>query len=537
MIRNKLSSIMLLPLLLPACVEDDADPAPAEGETEATDERIIGGFPARSPRLNAVGAIGFPVYYYYYYYDEGGLEQTLDARRYIKHKRSLSPRATHYPYCSATLIAPNAIVTAEHCVDYLYGDEEFLIGFDATTPARTVPITGVVLESTISGGIVGLGSDVAVAFLAEPITDIAPLPYRTLSDSDVGTSYVGIGYGVRNNYGDAGQRYMGEMMLRGIGGNHALNIWGTLERYIEEYPNLGWYGDPLEDLPVFDLLDEYEASVGGAPGNAQDCYGDSGGPLARIQGRQLEIFGVVSGGVGTLDLVCDWGGVYAIFGPATLEMIDRALACGTVPAEGVCTDIDTIARCAPPEEGGWRVVETDCSLAGLICGEDESGELACIPDPCEGIPAEGMCEGDVAIRCSGPDEGNRRLLETDCSLIGGTCGFDEVGEVACIGATSGSCQGNCGGVGEGPDGSYCFCDSVCQDYGDCCADYVFVCEPEGESDTGDDTDTDGDDSDTDGDDSDTDGFPTTTTTSTTGIFDESGDDTGFVDTDGIGVFR
>lgn len=505
---------LILCSLFAGCEKEEDDSAPLG----ATEERIIGGFPARSPSLNAVGAIGFPTYSEDFGND---LDTSLSRRRYIDRRMQIGERSSYYPYCTATLIAPNAILTAEHCVDGLVGDEEFLIGFDATQPTKHVKITGLVVESTIEGGFIGYGSDVAVALLEEPITDIAPLPYRTLSPSDVGTSYIGIGYGLRNNFGDAGQRYLGEMMLRGIGGNHALNIWGSVKAYLAHYHELGIPDPPMQILPLFKLLDQYEASVGMAPGNAQDCYGDSGGPLARMRNNQLEVFGVVSGGLGSADLVCDWGGVYSIFGPAALETIDRAVGCGTVPAESVCTGVNTISRCAPPEEGGYHVVETDCSLLGMVCGEDELGQIGCIPDPCEGLPEEGTCEGDTAVRCSGPGEGNRRVLQVDCSLLGGTCGFDDTGDVACLGVQGGSCHGYCGGVSPGIDGvGTCYCDAVCQSLGDCCSDYELVCDPGETSGETDGYDTDG--YDTDG--FDTDDSEVTTVASSVGDTTDGGFD-------------
>jgi hypothetical protein len=267
------------------------------------------------------------------------------------------------------------------------------------------------------------------------------------------------------------------MSLRGIGGNHAENLFGSFEGFLAHYPELGLSFPAEEAYPLFDLLDGHEASFGNAPGNAQDCYGDSGGPIVRMVGGALTTYGVVSGGVGSLELICDWGGVYSVFGPVASEFIERALACPMIPAEGMCVG-DTAVRCATPDEGGYRPLETDCSLIGFVCGQDEAGELGCTPDPCEDIPAEGMCDGDVAIRCSEPGEGPRRVIETDCALLGGSCGADEAGELACIGVPTPvlSCADNCGGVLEVGE-LICFCDDVCEEFGDCCDDFADVCVP------------------------------------------------------------
>lgn len=483
---------------------------------EDLDERIIGGFPARSPRFDAVGALGFSVGGAPEFDTSDPATSLRNRRPYLREREIAFDHGDEYfPFCSGTLIAPNAVLTAEHCVQGLFGDEEFLIGFDATSPKRHIPIVGVVAEDSIQGGFIGLGSDVAVAILAEPVTDIEPLAYAQLTESDVGTPGIGLGYGVRNNFGDAGQRYLGQMSIRGIGGNHALNIWETFEAYAEQFPNIdpgfGLGDDPQAALPFFDLIDEYEASIGAAAGDAQDCYGDSGGPITkRGDDGKLTVLGVVSGGIGTQDLICDWGGVYATLGPAAKQTVDVAVGCGLVPVEGAC-DGSIVSRCIPPEEGGYQVAQTDCSLLGLVCGLDDAGEIGCIPDPCEGIPEEGTCDGEVAVRCS--TDGPREVTEIDCGALGGSCGFDESDQVTCVGLPGGTCQGNCGGSAEGPDGSLCFCDSVCSELGDCCADYELWCDPE---DPVDPTDTEG-------------GVTSSATVggseSTSGVFTTGGDDT------------
>ncbi|MEM9463171.1 MAG: trypsin-like serine protease [Myxococcota bacterium] len=463
----------------------DVSNDPTEAEFDADTPRIIGGFPANSPVFDAIGALGIPLQSPVLAAQGDDLAEALMARPYVKGVPLMEEQDTHFPFCSGSLIAPNAVLTAEHCVDALSGDEEFLIGFDGTNPDQAVRILGVVTETTIPGGFIGLGSDLAVAILETPVVGVDPVGFGAVSDADVGGAYIGVGYGVRNNNGEAGLRYLGQMNLLGVGGNHALNVWGTFEEYAAQFVNLVNFppGFPADvALPFFDLIDEYEATFGGAPGNAQACFGDSGGPALRLENGELTVYGVTSGGVGTDTQICDWGGVYATMGPKGLDLINAALACELVPEQGMCDGVSTVTRCKPPIEGGWEVVETDCSLFGLVCGEDGMGGLTCVPDPCEGLPEEGTCDGDTAVTCSEPGDGPRRVIETDCAAFGGTCGFDEAGEVMCDGILS--CEGNCGGFVPGPDGQFCFCDEVCSDFGDCCDDYVEVCEGGGGSEGG-----------------------------------------------------
>ncbi|MCG8425138.1 MAG: trypsin-like serine protease [Proteobacteria bacterium] len=458
-ISQGLTLTLLAPLALSvgwACSDNEGSDKEAIGQNG---EEVIGGFPARSDRFNAIGALALP---------EG------DAYSF---------------FCSGTLIAPNAVLTAEHCVGGLQGNEVFLIGFDSGNPTRAVPIIGQMSETSLSGGFVGLGADVAVAFLGEPIEDIEPVKVGILAEEDIGSQFVVMGYGVRDNTEKAGQRYLGATNLRGIGGNHAENIWGSYEGFLEHFHELDdrfvHPDGPEETYKSFALLDGYDVSFGHAAGNAGSCYGDSGGPMLRIKDGQMTIYAVVSGGVGTKSLICDWGGVYTAFGPVVQEFIKRSLACPMIPEEGTCNGLNTAVRCATPDEGGYRPLETDCSLVGLVCAKDSAGEIGCTTDPCEGLPAEGICEGDVAIRCSKPHEGIRDRFETDCSILEVACGANAAGEAACVDSDGGqvfSCQNFCGGAPQGADGNpACYCDSACVDYGDCCADFDKVCEAKPEN--------------------------------------------------------
>jgi len=438
-----------------ACATDTPD-------VGITDEEIIGGFPVRSKTLDGVGALGF---------DQGD--------------------GTYFPFCSATLIKPDLVLTAEHCVNFINDPAQvhFLIGWDGNHPKRTVPLVGVAWEDTVHGGLVGLGSDVAVVHLAETVTDVTPLRYAALEDSQIGRRFVAIGYGQQDALGTAGTRMAGSMTFNAHGGKLYELIYGSFEAFLEE--GKGVFFPPWTDTTdpdtvaglqeMYDserLLDGLEGFFGNGVGDAQACFGDSGGPMTAQQAGKTTVFGVASW-VPFADDLCRYGSTYASLNPISLDFIDYELKCPLIPREGTC-DGDTVVRCATHEEGGYRELRTDCSELGLICAIDEAGELGCTDDPCEGIPAEGTCDGSVAIRCSTPEEGPRRVVTTDCAELGLACGV-EAGAVTCVDDGIPNCDHEICDVGTSLDPScgscqadICAVDSYCCDvfWDEICVDEV-----------------------------------------------------------------
>jgi len=145
------------------------------------------------------------------------------------------------------------------------------------------------------------------------------------------------------------------------------------------------------------LLDGYEVYVGNAPGNAQPCYGDSGGPLLRMVNGDLTIYGVTSGGLSSSTMLCDFGGVYASFGPEVASFLKTSPAwkdpCENVSRLGACKKSSS-NRCTYPGEGKRRVVVTDCSLLGQNCVVASDGQALCAypgedPLPTGGVPGTG----------------------------------------------------------------------------------------------------------------------------------------------------
>jgi hypothetical protein len=298
------------------------------------------------------------------------------------------------PFCSGTLVGPTAVMTAEHCLqdlEYYYSVEvAFAVGPDARNPIAVYPIVDWDWEAAVPAdynNLLGdLGSDVGVAHLGVPVANIAPLAIGSLSAADIGKRFTALGFGIQNNYETNGTRKAGSVTYRGSGGNYADYAFGGLAGFLKVAPTMpAFAGLPVEYLTELyyqlNLIPDYQGFFGGRCGDAQPCYGDSGGPIIAVRNGMRTVFGNITNGFGSSRLICDYGVVAAIFGPLTLTYLEESLQ--------------------------WV-------------------------DPCEGVTVKGYCDGDLAIRCTDRLEGERRLSETDCGLIDQTCGLDETGTVACV---------------------------------------------------------------------------------------------------------
>jgi len=325
---------------------------------ESADE-IIGGVPLTSPRFNGVVSI--------FEENEAG-----DGGR----------------GCTGTLVTPTLVITAKHCVTdppLVVERTRIEIGFNAVRPERRVPVRGVAVESTVAtGGALGNGIDVAVLHLAEPVTDVPRFTYAPFDPNTVGERYMRVGYGVQNNDEVSNTRFAGAVTLQGTSGSPLRITFGTFQEFLRQVPTLLDFKDQSEAelRDAFEnsrLLADHEAVLGNAPGDAQTCFGDSGGPLFQKRGGTPVLVGVGSAVLAGSDLICKFGGVEAVFGPAAIRFLDREAACPLLPAGGAC-DGNVAVTCS--ESGRtFKQQRTDCTAKGKVCAIDGAGAAACIKRP------------------------------------------------------------------------------------------------------------------------------------------------------------
>jgi len=305
-------------------------------------------------------------------------------------------------FCSGSLIAPEVVVTAKHCARAFADLErsgstiEWRHGANPLAPDGGSRVVATLSAPGDVGGFAGEGRDVAVALLAHPL-DLEPLELAPLDESWLGRSLIILGYGVFSPSGVVDSlRRVGRTTVRALGGRAFEALFGSFESFVE-WKLTGQVTDEdlvaqtadaeLEVLRIeYDttlLFDEHEAIGGGAsPGDFLTCHGDSGGPLLHVaaDGRLIS-HGVISAGADSLRSQCDFGSIYATFGPVTLPFLVEARRwidpCGELDDVGAC-DGDVVERCVTNLGAGLReMTREDCAAQGQACVEGADG-AACV---------------------------------------------------------------------------------------------------------------------------------------------------------------
>jgi MYXO-CTERM domain-containing protein len=263
-------------------------------------------------------------------------------------------------YCSGTLVAPQVVVSAAHCVTdetcwqapcAAYAPETVGVYFgDDTTGgvpfAQVARVAAVYVPDTYPRGEAtndptGLGrdDDIAVLVLAEPVPDITPAPVLDaagLAALAAGTPALMVGFGATNpDYsGDDGRKYFA--------------------------------------TTPFEQRTDWEVFIGG-PGQPDTCPGDSGGPAFLVDGTTRVLVGITVRGPDNTTVNCGVGGIDTLATPY-LDWIARVVASdgGVAPEDGGAT-ADAAPQDAAPD-GGFPPDDGDAgSDAGVRQGGNGSG--------------------------------------------------------------------------------------------------------------------------------------------------------------------
>lgn len=325
--------------------------------------------------------------------------------------------------CSGTLIAPNVVLTAKHCVqgpgaDAPYTPSVFNVGVgDSSRSAvhyrvRYVDTTPGSFEQDPTFGLRGaiFGVDIGVLILRTDVPDVEPIPIRRDRPDDlVGGEFTAIGFGQRPD-GGAGLKYKGT---------------GTLDSIA---PNGVLYSHQII------------------------CSGDSGGPMIQ-EGEVRRVVGVASfGQADSCPSLQD--GYNAVYNQ--LDIIDRAMVLA-----GHCVDLGE-EICDSLDNDCDGEIDEGCAAPGETCTMDSDCAFAQLPGYLPPLENAARCEdlgsGMVCTRsCDplAPAEGC-----TDYAHFGQDTSTTYEGRY-CRRTTG--CEGRCveGTAGAAVDGASCSADTDC----------------------------------------------------------------------------
>ena len=307
---------LLAPMALSACTQ--ATSTEATGEDGApvgtSSQAIIDGAPTDAAKYAAVGAV-------VWFHPDYGVLQV---------------------FCSGTLVAPDAIVTARHCTPdielapQIGVQAAFAFGPDGYNPTQLIPITSYVNAPAAPGKEKGLlldgGRDVAVAHLESAAVGVTPAKLGEFKDNQLGKQFQIAGFGVHATDFSSGQKFAGLATARAYNGKwYELLFNGNYDAYHAWYMTdspaaLRTEAEAKEWWKIYKLENKYELLAGGLPGESVGCYGDSGGPLLLgTSAANLTTYGVSFAAEGTISTVCGRGGGYLVFNRKMLDFVQGAL--------------------------------------------------------------------------------------------------------------------------------------------------------------------------------------------------------------------
>ena len=308
---NRISVITSTLALATATFACSLETQPSSEPVANSESEIIGGTATNDPKYQAVGAI----------YVEAPEFEISDV------------------ICSATLVGPQTIVTARHCMPTvelfleLGGTAYMAFGEFAFGADQLVAITDYVTAPPAphGRGLLGDGGrDIAVAHLASVPVGIKPAKLGRYTGCMLDDQFQIVGYGFNEDF-FYGNKFAGTATARAHAGR-----WYRLIFDQNKAAFLDWYFTDANTNPTaeeaelwwdgFKLEPGYELLAGGLDGEAVACFGDSGGPLLKgTNAHNMTTYGVSFAVEGSLSTICAKGGGYAVFNRENLDFVKSHL--------------------------------------------------------------------------------------------------------------------------------------------------------------------------------------------------------------------